>query len=620
MPRVPSPLAGMVRSATGAPLPNALLLVQGISPGLEAFLRVLRSAGDGSFVIPDARPGVYSLVASVPGLPAASTRVMHRDAATGAVSFVVLDIPRASGVIEATALGERDPWTARAFAAGDVLRDERPTVGAPAPPMEGIVAALSGLRLQDPHGRVAPLEGSLPLHASVASLASFGTSGGSAVSETAIDLSSGNLGAGSRTAWKWGLEGRLGRTANDASPGNTGGYSRFAIDVARGGDQQLRISSRRDALPIEALAHAEPPVFRQHRVDWEGATSLHGRAGVSAELTSQDNLLSRGPVAGLFSRSTSAFDVGARYEISPDAGEFVRLQVGYRTSSSLVHDGNDINASLEERETRLGGTASFRVWDVLVLEGGATGSISPISRAVTPEVRISVVDGGFRIYGFVSRRFEARLEGYEALPVAATTATVDGELARLSRSHVRAGLRYEWKEGQAVSIEASRRDIDGTFRLLLDPEFFDQLDSIYFLPGDSASELAFAATFNLTTALAGRVEARAGRSHGERIGIVEENSASYGRAEAALLVKPSQTTFGLGYRTVSQELVRSNVPLRNDLSAMDLKVAQVLPIPVLRSLGSEWKALLSMELGTRREGLSEERSNRRFAGGLGLSF
>jgi hypothetical protein len=56
------------------------------------------------------------------------------------------------------------------------------------------------------------------------------------------------------------------------------------------------------------------------------------------------------------------------------------------------------------------------------------------------------------------------------------------------------------------------------------------------------------------------------------------------------------------------------------VEAVDFSLAQVVPIVALRSFGSELKALLSVEFGRRQEGKDDERSNRRFAGGLAFSF
>jgi hypothetical protein len=71
---------------------------------------------------------------------------------------------------------------------------------------------------------------------------------------------------------------------------------------------------------------------------------------------------------------------------------------------------------------------------------------------------------------------------------------------------------------------------------------------------------------------------------------------------------------------VTQSLTRGSIILRNDVEAVDVTLAQSIPMPALRSLGSDLRALFSMELGKRREGEDEEKQNRRLAGGFSMSF
>ena len=51
-----------------------------------------------------------------------------------------------------------------------------------------------------------------------------------------------------------------------------------------------------------------------------------------------------------------------------------------------------------------------------------------------------------------------------------------------------------------------------------------------------------------------------------------------------------------------------------------MTLAQEIPIPVLRALGSRWQALFSVALENRREGDLPVRPNRQMAGGLSLTF
>jgi len=111
-----------------------------------------------------------------------------------------------------------------------------------------------------------------------------------------------------------------------------------------------------------------------------------------------------------------------------------------------------------------------------------------------------------------------------------------------------------------------------------------------------------------------RLGGRVGTIRGEREGTIQSDQASFGIAEAAVHLSTTRTTVGVGYRTVSQQLTRGGAVLRNDLSAVDVSLAQTIPLPILRSLDSEWRALLNLEMGRRRQGEDVERANRRLAG------
>ena len=150
--------------------------------------------------------------------------------------------------------------------------------------------------------------------------------------------------------------------------------------------------------------------------------------------------------------------------------------------------------------------------------------------------------------------------------------------------------------------------------------FFDRLDSLYFFPGDVASEVSSVVTAKVTEGIDAKVGGRVGRVAGEREGPIAQDDTSYGIAEATVSLSATRTTLGVGYRTVSQGLTRGQTVLRNDLDAVDFSFAQTIPIPVLQSIASEWRALFNVEFGKRRLGEDEERSNRRLAGGLAVSF
>jgi hypothetical protein len=596
-----NPLSGIVR-ANGIPVAGARLIVRTFAGGAESIVRILKSSSDGTFVWSDATPGLYSILSIVPGFRPTLVRFLHR--ADQRVSFVALDLEPASGVLPRSAHGLADPWIGRAVGPADVLRDTEavlaarddcPNVGPPITLASAVSAQENGALTR------------VPLRASVVSMTGFGAEGSSALSRTSLDVS-GMMGESVR----WGVEGQYRRLAS-LNGQASGDSSRVSLDVAPGPDQSIRVSSRQQVLPG---ADSDASRFSSQAVDWSGATSDRSHASVSAHLISQSNLLQNSPASELFARTSNAFEVLARYRTDTETGNFVRFAVSYRSlsgASDLASTGLRL-----ERETRVGGTAGIQVFEALTFEGGATGDFSERTRGITPELTVTVkMGGGWRIYGFAARRTERRL--YEDL-APGWAGTDEADLGRLSRAVYRGGIGYESADGESFSFEGSERELGGTYRLLFDPEFLDNLDSLYFFEGDVAQEVSFGTTFHIGHGLDGRISARAGHIQGERLAVISRDSGWYQTANAAVRITPTGTSLGVGYREVSQELTRSESELRNDLESVDFTIAQSLPIPFLRSLGSDWRALFSIEFGQRRQGEDEERSNRRFAGGLALSF
>jgi len=593
-----APLSGIVR-VNGRPMPGATLIVRAVTAGGGTFLRLLKSEPDGTFVLSDAAEGLYTVLSVVPGFRPAVARLFHRPAsADGSVSFVRIDLERPSGVLVPSENGSLDAWSARAVVSGDVLREVPAILAALDATPEPSAAQTLTAEAHAPRA-------ALPLHAAVATTAGFGAVGASSLSRTSLDVS-GAFGSGV----KWGASGQYARLA-DLAGDKTGDASRVALDLSAGSSQVVHLSTRRQTLSDEA----DPTRFAAHALDWTGAVSEHAQAALSASLTSQSHLLATGPVADLFARESDAVNVAARYQTELGTSTFARVTVGYRSTT-----GDYAGAVMPfERETRAGGVAGVRVGEVLVVEAGATGDTSDYGRGVTPEVTVALqTPDGWRIYGFASRRFERLSDSLLVRPGEA--GADEAELTRQSRSLYRAGMRWQAPEGDGVTLELSRRELNGTYRLLFDADFLDRLDSLYFFPNDVATDAALTVSARLGPSFDGRVSLRVGTLSGARDGVIRSDDASWGVAQAALRVRATDTSLGIGYRSVSQSLVRGATTLRNDIDAVDVTLAQGLPLPVLRSIASDWRALFSIEFGKRREGEDEEQSNRRLAGGLALSF
>jgi hypothetical protein len=588
-----SPISGVVRSS-GRPIGGATLVVRAFIEGVDTVVATLRSDADGSFVLPAARPGLYTVLTFSPGFRPAIARVLHR-AGNELVSFLPLELERAGGILPKTPLGDADPWVARTLVKGDILRDT-----------EGLIAALDSAPPEPPKPQAPALANAstkallAPVRASVASMAGF-ASDGPTISKTSLDVS-----GGVGDAVRFGVEGQYSRSVGveDARAGDS---SRLALDLAPGAEQTFRVATRRKVLPRDDETE-DASRFTAHSLDWTGATGARSQASVSARLMSQSNLVGTGPAADLFARTTRALEVQANYRSALLESGSIGFTVAYRAASSL-------EVGADDRETRVGGNASVRLLPFLVIEGGATGDFSNRAHGVTPEVTVAFETGGWRAYGSAARRWE---RGSRELFQLGVVGVDDEELTRRARALVRGGIIYKDADGTSLSFELARREMGSTYRYLLVPDFVDRLDSLYYFDGDVASEISSGTTFRVGPGVEGRLSARGGRIQGERAAAIQKDDAGYALVDAAIRIAPTDTVLGVGYRTVSQTLSRGDLELKNELSAVDLSIAQVLPLSLLR--GAAWKALFSVVCGRRRVGLEPERANRQLAGGLAVGF
>ncbi len=614
-----SPISGSVRFKDTA-ISGATIIVRGLSKGIESLIWMARTEKDGSFVWSSAPPGVYSLAAFLGASKSAVFEVRHEGKA-GDVLFVPLELDRDPRVLPDRKIEKESMWITRAVYPADPLREENPSSPPEAP------ESRASTPLADPEALTSSASPSLPLRANVASVAGRDIDAGRALSRTSIGVG-GQFGKN----LKWDLEGEYGFSESTGAP-MRGDVARVALEigslrdapplpgqddpidpgVGKGG--RLRVETRREAIPF----NNSPEAFvSEHSVDAVIPAGTGASASVSARMVSQTNYYQTGLVADLFASQSDALEIQARYRNDVSERTFVQANVAYRADSRL-DPVSQTRASIDLQEARMAAGAGTKISEWVSIEGAVAGDYSEYARAIVPEVRVRWDSGnGLRFTTSASQRFEQDLNPYSVQY--GHSGISESEMTRYSRAVYRAAVQFSPNTFDSISLEGIHREVSSTFRYVLDRNFIQAIDSIYMFNGDQVNEIAVSTTFRIGDRLHARLLVRGGIVRGNRIEVIQDNDAAFSQGEAALSFVPTRTDLAIRYRSVDQSISRDQAILRNDLEALEISLAQVLPLPILRAIGSEWRALLSFETGTRMSRDNETSLNRRVSGGLGISF
>ncbi|MCK6682087.1 MAG: carboxypeptidase-like regulatory domain-containing protein [Thermoanaerobaculia bacterium] len=603
-----APLAGLV-TWKNVRIPGATVVIRGLSPGLEPLFWVLRTDKDGSFVRPSAPSGSYSVSAFAGASKAQAAEVQHAISDTG-VSFVSLELDRDPRIIPERAAPKESPWTARAVESADPLRET-------STPEEPPTA-----RLNDPLAspqKAIPLE-RLPVRATVASVAGRDLEAGSAVSRTSIDVG-GSLGR----SYQWGLEGEY-QSVSALKGADQSGITRFALEIAPSStsspgtdplpaapwNPQVRLETRRQALTQDT----EDLRFSEHRVDCLLPSGGGSSAGVSARLISQENLVAHGPVSELFARQSDALEIQARYRTEVSGSTYLRAAAAYRSDMSTNPVLNRSAAPIREARLLAGAGSSLNSW--LDLEGTIAGDYSSRDRAVTPELAVkAAVTENLKVIVSVSQRFQSITDPYVLY---GQTGSDEIDLARSARSIYRGGILLSSKRGDTLLIEGVHREMASALQYLLERNMVEAVDALYLFQGDVMQELSASGTVRVGEAVHVRLALRGGTvAGGPALDLSSTNDARFEQGEATFRVTPSQTDLAVRYRAIHQVLSRSATLFENSLEAVEVSLSQGLPVPILRHIGSQWRALFAIEFAE-RQNQAAVIHNRRVSGGLGLSF
>ncbi len=592
--------------------------------------KVLTDA-QGNFLFDKLPAGVYQLVAHKAGF-APVLVPLHR-ATANAYQFVELQLvqARSKGKVAPGDAGD-DFWSMRAKMPADVLRD-----------IEGLgsLEGIEGWHAGDPRSllaTLAPLPEGIPL-------AGFQTQ----VEAMAGVSEMSSLGAGQVSQGRVGIEGRFGAVELDLdgqfsqfsaagspalSPGlGVGGgasqTSALSLRLTAGPDSRIQLTSLSNRLTPHDSDMVDPIDFEHYRVSWSQGVGENGRSDFAAQYTTENNYHRHGVIDPMIIPESSR-TLRLEGAFTTSLGDRSTLQTGarYRERRFVLSSASRPEDQPVQDDLDLFGRGSVQVQPAVLVEYGLYSTLSDGSLALTPQ-------GGvvFQLGSEWQARLSGSVRAYEDVQAAPTFLpslfAADDLCEQVSESCYQLMFSRGSKEDdRSLSLGAVHRTVGETVRLYFSDDFFDRLESLYLVPGDTLPEVRFQWSQRLApsvlTTLKSSIAAGGGGTFVAADRRPYKNEVRYLITSLDTQFKATSTGVFVAFHQLAQSLAPadggSGKAAEVDTERLRLRVSQDLGF--LMDLATEWAVQLNMELsrGTLPSGQNDTELRHRFLGGLAVKF
>lgn len=587
-------------------------------------LRRATTGTEGGFLFADLPAGLYKVIAHKAGfLPVA---VLLTRTSAEAQQFLEVHLSRASGD------DTGDFWSLRGEIPADVLRE-----------IEGEIAARAGSGASP--GAIHGMTSTSAPRLETEMTAMTGTrdlAGGqrAQVNRGEIGLS-GQLGG-----FNVGLVGTYAALDSDAF-GGTFKPARRSLAEGEASALHLRLEDARDgSLTVSTLSNRmtmlragreAPMALDDYQVAWDGSLGSSGRSSIhaQAQYTNESAFFGRGWV------STTAV---------PDASETLQVEGRYAT---LLGDRHSLEAGVRYRQRddqyqrqnlvetlpadRLDvfSRGGWQVAPAMLVEYGLYTTLRDGSVSLTPR-------GGFVLQ--LGPRWQAATRVSHRLDTDQGAAADFSPILLANRDDFSNAVSDEaqlivtrtlGEEDETISLTASHRRLGDRLRLYFSENFFDYLQNVYLVEGDSLPEVQFAVSRRLTDDLHTRFESSFASGGGGTVLADRRefsNEVEYFVTSLDTLYSPTSTGLFLAFHRLEQQLQPVSAGARGVRAAVEpmqiesLEMVLTQNLNILVDLAADWAVRLDLELSRGNSPLFsngagvEDEIRRRFLGGIAIRF
>ncbi|MEM9594440.1 MAG: carboxypeptidase-like regulatory domain-containing protein [Acidobacteriota bacterium] len=432
---------------------------------------------------------------------------------------------------------------------------------------------------------------------------------------------------GSTGGLKMGLDGHFQQLAQQgAGAGSVDGQTQsVALQLQSAQDQQVRLSTTTGELTGTDLGG--PIDMEFYQLAWNGRTGDEAEASVSATLLQENNFYRGSGLRPVDVPGWSeTFDLEGSYTMS--LGETsLRTGLAYqqRRTPGLLE-------GVDQESLDVFGIAGSQIRPKVFVEYGLYSSVRDGSLSLMPHGGMVVQLGdGWEARTSVSHRVEDESSDDVAAPQRFNSSFFGGREACQRSGEACYEVSFSQKSGsdESIRVGAVHREIAETLQLYFSPDFFDRLESVFLVEGDSVPELQVSLVRRVTPKVLAKLESNIAEGGG---GIFYATDNLPYENQVRYLVTSLDTRFqstSTGVFVAFHHLEQTFNPVDSEKAAMTkmemqrLQLMLTQDLSILANAASNWAVRLNMELsrGATPYTLStDDETYKKLTGGFSFSF
>lgn len=585
----------------------------------------------GHFSFKSLPAGMYQIVAYKDGFAPTIELLLRKDSA----SRQVVDI-QMEDELSASSRDAEGYWTVRGRLPADVLRD----IGTSHLIPESMI--MPGMNIAD----ASAFSAEMMAMGGVEQLG--GDMGDVQVTRTQVNVEGtvGNVKVGLQGSLQQLDQANAAQTLSDADA--DGSAHHLQLQLQHHQDSTLRVSAGGGQLKGMESAQVRPTELEHYGLEWQGATGASGTSRISARYAEENNFHQAGWLAPAeIADASRTLDVEGQYsgkvtsQTSVEAGLAYRHQVGegylppgWAESSKFLGNALDLlNNSLTDESLGLYSRAETQIQPKVLIEYGLFSSVRDGNLSLTPHGGLVVQLGNdWQARTSVSHRIEDERE----MPQLGFRSSFFGD----RRNCQQAGeacyevvfSQGEASQGDSISVGAVHRKFAETLRLYFNPDFFNRLESVFVVEGDSLPELQFSMVRKISPRVLARLQSNIAAGGGGIFYATDdqpyENQVRYLVTSLDTRFQNTATGIFIAFHHLEQNLnpVDQVVDVNEAASEVEMQRLQLMltqDLNILVDVASKWAVSFNVELSrgaTPYTLTPDDELRKKLTGGISVSF